>query len=151
MKWSDLFALIGLGSTLASLFVCLGVFYMTRDPFDAMPARANNSKSARRGSLVRSTKRMLLVITALLLTGCLQMPKPGEVWAIRNYDDPWCMRPRFLVQSVAEGSVRGLLYSGDSTPFVRTMPIRDFVGPFSSMKQDPHNCQPKQQPERTEP
>lgn len=95
-------------------------------------------------------KHLLVLAFTVLLTGCLHQPQPGEIWAIRNYDDKWCTYPRMLVLEVADGSVKVLLYKGTRKPFVSAQPIRDFVGPFSSMKLDPHKCQPNLSPDISE-
>lgn len=87
--------------------------------------------------------KLIALIATTLLAGCTQYPKPGEVWAIRNYDDPWCWYPRHLVIEVKDGSVKSKLYSGRYTSVVvHVEPIRNYVGPLSSLKPDPHTCQP---------
>lgn len=87
--------------------------------------------------------RLLALLTLLLLAGCLRTPAVGEVWAIRNHDDPWCRKPRFLIKEIRDGQVRVGLLERRVEITESIEPMRTFVGPFSSTKLDPHNCRPK--------
>lgn len=70
-------------------------------------------------------------------------PKAGEIWVFSGHEDKECMNPRVKILEVSGLSVRTLFFTSNKVYIFAVDPMRNFVGPFSYMKVDPHNCRPE--------